>query len=138
MSVREKLKKSRAGETVSPKTPLVQGILAQASHYSLKRVYQQNCLAQVLHISPRWDMFSLGEISCSFGTPWFCHFSIFGSTFTHSIHDPLSSNNSETHTKPYFNQFSTIPKSFISLNLKSSYQTQISQFGQNKAIFSIW
>jgi len=34
----------------------------------------------------------------------------------HSIHDPFSSNNSETHTKPYFNQFSTIPKGFISLN----------------------
>ena len=64
-----KIKKSRAGETVSPKTPLVQGILAQASHYSPKRVYQQKRLAQVLHISPRRDMFSLGEISCSFGTP---------------------------------------------------------------------
>ena len=61
-----KIKKSHAGETVSPKTPLVQGILAQASHYSLKRVYQQNSLAQVLHISPRRDMFSLGEIFMQF------------------------------------------------------------------------
>jgi len=111
-----KIKKSRAGETVSPKTPLVQGILAQASHYSLKRVYQQNFLAQVLHTSPRRDMFSLGEISCSFGTPLFCHFSIFGSTFTHSIHDPLNPNNSKAHIKPYVNQFSIIPKGFTSTN----------------------
>ena len=61
-----KIKKSRAGETVSPKTSLVQGILAYASHDSLKRVYQQNWLAQVLHISPRRDMFSLGEIFVQF------------------------------------------------------------------------
>ena len=61
-----KIKKPRAGETVSPKTPLVQSILAQASHDSLKRVYQQNWLAQVLHISPKRDMFSLGEIFVQF------------------------------------------------------------------------
>jgi len=38
------IKKSRAGETVSPKTLLVQGILAQASHVSLKRDYQRKFL----------------------------------------------------------------------------------------------
>jgi len=80
MSVRGKIKKSRPGEALSLKSPLVQGILAQASHYSLKRVYQKNLMAQVLHISPRRDMFSLGEILCSFGKLWFCHFSNFCST----------------------------------------------------------
>jgi len=66
----------------------------------------------------------------------FATFQFFCSIFTHSFHDLFSSNNSETHIKPYFNQCSIIPKGFISKNSKSSYQTQISQFGQNKVIFS--
>ena len=121
MSVRGKIKKSRPGETLSLKSPLVQGILAQASHYSLKRVYQKNWMAQVLHISPRRDMFSLGEILCSFGKFWFCHFSNFCSTSPHLIHDPFNPNNSKTHIKPYFSQFSIIPKGFTSTNSKSSF-----------------
>ena len=117
----QNIKKPRASETVSPKTLLVQGILSQASHYLPKRVYQQKWLAQVLHISPRREMFSLGEISWSFGKLWFCHFSNFCSTFTHLIHDPFNPNNSKTHIKPCFNQFSIIPKGFTSTNSKSSF-----------------
>ena len=89
-----KIKKSRAGETVSPKTPLVQGILARASHYSLKRVYQQKWLAQVLHISPRRDMFSLGEISMQFWHTLILPLFNFWFTFTQPFHDPFSPINS--------------------------------------------
>ena len=98
-----KIKKSRASETVSPKSPLVQGILAQARHYSLKRVYQQTWLAQVLHISPRRDMFSLGEIFMQFSHTLILPLFNFWFTFTQPFHDLFSPINSETHTKPHFN-----------------------------------
>ena len=67
----------------------------------------------------------------------FCHFSQLRSTCTRSNHDHFSAIKPKTHIKPFFNSFFIIPKGFPTSNLKSSYQTQISQFGQNKETFSI-